>query len=151
LSNYLWHITLETGHSRRSLRTEVSDEIILMLRPHLEGALRRGTVPLPIEGGYQLKATAAGAFLVGTILDRDDTPIVTFGVAPRSRGAAKLWAMLHDGRPTDTEAPQPPAAPWLAVRMEFGALDFPDALDWLADYERCIAWTWIEMRKDAHE
>lgn len=147
---YLWHMTLDTGHGHKSPRADVSDVVIKHLRPHLERAIANKTDPVPIDGGYALYATADGAWLLATVLDRDMAPIVTFGVAPRSRGAGRLWQMLHDGRPDlTTEPAQPPAAPWCAVRIEDQARLLP-AVEWIADYERCIAWAWIEMRGDAN-
>jgi len=29
----LWHLTLTTGHGRRSPRSEVADDVVAMLRP----------------------------------------------------------------------------------------------------------------------
>ena len=48
------------------------------------------------------------------------------------------------------EAPQP-AAPWIGARMEIGAARTPP-LDLLLieDFERCLAWAFIERRARAH-
>lgn len=140
---YINHITLDTGDNRRSPRDEVPDAVIATLKPHIDAALRGGSAPIP-GSDDTLKATATGAFLVATVLIEGAAPAVTFGVAPRSRGAAKLWEMLHLGHETETEIGQPPPAPWCAVRIEDTTLA---SAPWLADYERCIAWTWLAMRR----
>jgi hypothetical protein len=84
---------------------------------------------------------------------------VTFGVAPADPrpGASQLWEMLHDN-PLPWLSPragalQPmtwprhvPAGPWCAVRFELGLAMHQQAADWLGDFERCIAWAWLDAR-----
>jgi len=38
---------------------------------------------------------------------------------------------------------QGPPVPWCAVSVHTPVGAFPEALDWLGDFERCIAWAWI--------
>lgn len=143
---YLNHVTLNTGHNRRSPRDEVSDAIVAACGAHLRRALTAGPDGDPVPGftAYALRATSEGRLLLGTIQRRSDgMPALTIGVAPKSRGAAGLWTMLLDRRNYPVERGQPPVAPWCAVRFER-----PDLLtgvaDWAGDYERCLAWAWIE-------
>lgn len=147
MSTYLNHITLDTGHTTRSRRAEAADEAIATIAPHLRHALEAGADLIPTTTHYGLKATAQGAFLLATIM-AGAQPLLTFGVAPRSRGAAKLWSMLIEGRDYPVDAGRPPQAPWLAVRVEPGVHE-PDIEMWMPDYERLVAWAWIEGRSDA--
>ena len=39
MSNYINHVTLTTGHCRRSPRDEVSDETLAILHPWMTGAI----------------------------------------------------------------------------------------------------------------
>ena len=50
--DYLNHVTLNTGHVRRSPRSEVSDEILVELVPALTRARARGRAKLPNFPGY---------------------------------------------------------------------------------------------------
>ena len=50
--DYLVHVTLNTGHVRRSPRSEVSDEILVELIPALTRARARGRAKLPNFSGY---------------------------------------------------------------------------------------------------
>ncbi|MBB4017406.1 hypothetical protein GGR16_002435 [Chelatococcus caeni] len=139
---YLWHYTIDTGHSRRSPRDEIPEHVLRAMRVHLSRALEDGRDPVPTLAPYRLRATSHGGFLVATVEDGDGMPLATLGVAPRSRGADKLWRSLHKASAGDI-GPMPDA-PWLAVRIDNPDLLIP-AASWLADYERCIAWAWIEM------
>lgn len=63
------------------------------------------------------------------------------------RGAEKLWHLLWTGVegpavPVDAQ----PDAPWCAVRLELGILADLPAAEWLGDFERCLAWTWLERQ-----
>jgi len=58
--------------------------------------------------------------------------------------------VLHDvkpnvGDPLDFGAL--PQAPWCAARLETGLALYPGAAVWLGDYERLVAWAWIERPK----
>ncbi len=142
MSDYLYHITLDTGDIARSVRADVSRDVIVALGSHLKSAIgnKRDIIPTTT---HVLMASHAGPNLLCTILGLGSRPILTFGVAPRARGAEKLWAMLTQERPLASDPGEPPEAPWLAVRMEAGASE--SSLEgWMPDYERCIAWAWIE-------
>lgn len=144
---YLWHITLETGHSRRSPRAEVDDEVVAVMAAFVVRALNSGAVaPMPGPLGYGARVSGEGGVLMVTIARLPLVPLVTFGVATRSRHSARLWRLLHDGAasPLRTDRADVPSPPWLGVRLEPGILSDPTALSWLADAERCIAWAWIE-------
>lgn len=112
---------------------------------NLAEALALGEVSLPDDfGGCSLKATATGPWLLATVL-HGDTPLVTIGVARHASGAARLWQMLHEGHKTRTDPADAPSEPWCAVRIEAGLLQCLDATAWLADYERTLAWAWLDM------
>jgi hypothetical protein len=81
--------------------------------------------------------------------DGEDVPLATVGIAGGPRGAERLSAMLHAtyvgmGDELATPADQAPPLPSCAARIEVGIAARPDAVEWLADLERCLAWTWIE-------
>lgn len=144
---YIWHVTLNTGHGRRSPRSEVDAGALRLVADHLERAIEADS-PLPGNTGCQLMATASGPWLIATVMS-GDAPLVTIGVAPRSRGAGRLWAMLHDSRiDLMTNPADVPRPPWCAARLEPGLAAYPDTAGWLGDYERLIAWAWLDMHKE---
>lgn len=147
---YLWHVTLNTGHGRRSPRSEVTPAAIEAVGRNLDEALAAGTfIPLVGPSGYLLKADAVGASLMASVAAERDgkpMPLVTFGVALKARNAPRLWRLLHDVEEydfaTDPEVVAKP--PWCAVRLyDTIGLDMA-AMAWLGDFERCVSWAWIE-------
>jgi hypothetical protein len=53
--------------------------------------------------------------------------------------------MLHENIKLATRADYlPPDNPWAAIRTEVGLADHPSDIEWLTDFERCLAWTWLE-------
>jgi hypothetical protein len=156
MTTALAHVTLDTAHTHRSLRAEAREDSIALLRASLSRALSSsGTLaPVPYRDGYAYLATVERAGLLVTLVRRtlgSPSPIVTFGVAVDD-SYADLWALLHrkrEGMPGavhQTEPSDPPPPPWLAVRLEVGATSVPPAdLLWMADFERTMAWAWLEI------
>lgn len=155
---YIIHATLNTGHMRRSPRSEVRAAVIDGLAPTIDAALAAGTAPPPeilipgMDGATLMLASEGRASCLGQIwtpLGEERRAILSFGVATTSRAGAALWRLLHDtaiGVDLATDRERPPAAPWLGVRLEIAAALVGDG-SWLtmaADLERCLAWAWIE-------
>lgn len=161
MNRYLHHVTLTTGHSRRSYRDEVDDEAVAVCRRILDDALAapRRHVEIPACYGCTLTATAEGGALIATVwgpptevrtLGLERPPLVTFGVAERSRHGVKLWRVLHQaqGANVQTSPEQRPPEPWVAARIEIGIALLGDQAEVImpiiGDLERCLAWAWIE-------
>jgi hypothetical protein len=143
------HVTLDTGHARRSPRSAIEDEIIRVLDAAFDRAITTGArEPIPGWAPFSFNVTVeAGAAIVN--LWREATPVVTFGIAADPASSPKLWRLLHEGGAGKhaTSRDRPPAAPWIGARMEIGAaLTAPDDLLWIADFERCLAWAFIDRR-----
>lgn len=154
LPSYIWHVTLDTGHGRRSPRSEVSDDVLAHVRDLIAAALDGNHPALPVPG-FRLSASAAGGGLIATVLadigQDKDVPILTVGVARKSLGAGRLWTVLHKDRigiptPLATDVGDVPAAPWVAARFEIGIIAVSNP-GWLGDFERVLAWAWLETRR----
>lgn len=154
---YLNHITLPSGHTRRSPRAEVSDEALALLAPWLRAAANSGgraALPVAELSHYSAAALIEGGGLVVTIYGPagphvagrphagDVMPLVALGVAQRSRQGGDLWAMMLANFGC-ADGLQKPGEPWCAVALHPSLIDTPDAAHWLGDLERCIAWAWI--------
>lgn len=167
-SPYINHLTINTGHMLRSARADVADDVLRVVAPWLHGLIDGGgRAPLPVQ---QLAAYSAAAFtdnggLVLTLygpdvpvypapqidpaalLDRPSLfgaagPLVTMGVAQRSRQGRDLWAKLIAHLDVPSNAAKP-AEPWCAVVLHPVIAAHPHAVTWLGDLERCVAWAWI--------
>lgn len=74
------------------------------------------------------------------------TPIVTLGVAPTSIAGADLWPRIVPGG-GEEQLPRPsaPPVPWCVAKLQPTALLWSEAVSWLGDFERCIAWAWVDV------
>ena len=165
MSNYINYVMMATGCCRRSSRDEVSDEKLSLLRSWLVSALDAGKlVPLPDElrpymspVHYRAKVERDHVGVIVTIYvpvtiyasnmlsqapGGQLLPLVTLGVAQRSREAAPLWQMMVNTFGA-SPAVKMPSVPWCAVALGEAAEIHSEALDWLYDLGRCIAWAWI--------
>jgi hypothetical protein len=149
---HIEHVTLDSGHARRSPRSEVDDETVRALAAGLDRAIATGareSIPGWAPFSYNVIAKAGAAMVT---VWREDAPVVTFGISSDEKDSPKLWRLLHRGGSGRhaTSPDSPPAAPWLGVRMEAGAARTPP-LDLLliAEFERCLAWAFIERRARA--
>lgn len=153
---YVNHITLNTGHTSKSHRQDVDDDVLAIVSPWLQSIINNDNAsPLPVGdlSHYSAKAFVHSGGLVVTVYgpsgpylhgdpSNADIPLVTFAVAQRSRQGNDLWAMMMANFESKKGIKQP-STPWLAVAVHQSAIAHRDSLEWLADFERCVGWAWI--------
>ena len=151
MTRYVAHLTLMTGHLRMSPRDEVQAEAIAIGRELIEKAFADGSAPLPPAfAGYAITAERVGRGLIVTVVyegGAEPELISAFGVATRPRDAVRLWPMLAgylDVTMPGQAMPAKPPAPWCAVVPLAGLMQHTDAVTWLGDFQRVIAWAWLE-------
>lgn len=141
MTDTLEHITLTTGASRHSARSEVSGAAINATRTAL--ATGDGHISdtgwqielLPIaEGGHAYKLSHSGKPIAVCWLCTDDEHSVAF------------WRSAISGpKPPGTRIHPPLGVPWLASALLAGALEADRGiLMECADLERCVAWMLLE-------
>lgn len=145
------HITLTTGHIRRSPRSEVAEQVIHDIRAWLDEMLEHQGQRRPMlyvgDEGYTA-TIVADIGLSCTIYAPDSggqaVPLATFSIArPSDANADEIWSILTENFPTQSGLRQP-ATPWCAVAINMNGLALhPDANEWIGDFERCLAWAWI--------
>jgi hypothetical protein len=148
----LHHVTLTTGRERASLLDEVGDDAIRLLAPLLRSVVAGEEVEVPrVRPPCTLTGAAGGDCLILTVWGPPDgeqlVPLATVGIARGPAESDRLWSLLHAtaaGIATVTPGDQAPPLPWCGARLEVGLALYPEAAHWLADFERCAAWTWIE-------
>lgn len=141
---YLTHLTLNTGHVRRSWLSEVDPAAIDHTRDLLTDAIANGGVQMPVPG-YWLDAEPFGSrrAMMATVRN-DGAPLMVMGVAARAAGA--LWERLtqtQQAARTSQRVHEQPPAPWCAALL-LPALAGDPATKWLGDFERCAAWAWMQ-------
>lgn len=148
---YLTHVTMSTGHVRKSYRNEVDDAAVQWAREAVQQAISLGHVPLPPLGpDWRLACTRERSSTLLCSVWNGLAVVVTFGVAGSSRYAGKLWQALVDTAPPEVPVhasiAAPRGAPWVAARLELGAANAGrDALMMLGDMERCVGWGFLEI------
>lgn len=138
------HHTITTGHSRRSDLSEVGNE--LGLESHVEQMLR-GRVPIPNFPGMFAQASVTGQHLLVDV-SCGVRVLVRFVVAPISDQASQKAfedILKYDMHRIGNREPR---APYCSASITFAGLLQSQELYWIADYERCIAWTWFAMVAD---
>jgi len=158
---HITHLTLATGHTTRIERGDVAGETLARVAPWLAALVASGqSAPLPVAelAHYSATAFVASGALVITICGVAPTtgrmagvppPLATMGVAKRSRHGAALWPLLGAAHmPAIKPGLVRPGEPWCAVAIWPTITRHLDALDWLGDLERCIAWAWVTRPVD---
>ena len=140
---FLTHATVDTGHSKRSYRNEVDDEIVEQLKtwlPDLFAGKLRGV----IDDYYAVRCDWHNSKSVGFTVSRMDaemqaTEIVKFSVCRHSKRAKPSWEFVG-GKGT------PPPVPFVSATIYSNNLIVDDlaSIATIADFERCLAWAWME-------
>lgn len=151
---FIRHITLQTNHVRDSLAGEVSAEALATCQTLIKKCLANDAARIAIPGFNQFYLTCGqvgGRTLLGSVWHglTDPVPLINFAVATRSRNSAIAWREMHAHatiRPF-TDSGNVPPVPWIAVSIEPDLIFYPDAAEWLGDFERCLAWAWLGYRK----
>ena len=126
MNRQLTHTTLNPDSRRRSPhsevveRSEIFDGMIGLIRPLLKDALFGKRPTIPGFAPYRLRAQSNGAYLDFAVLAVDG-PVVSGTIN----------------------------GDLLEVRIEAGLKDHPAAKEWLVDFERCVAYAWIDMNTRA--
>jgi hypothetical protein len=147
----LAHITITTGHLRMSPRHEVRPDVITFLIEWLDSAplvwmpetdrYERLAIP-PHAQGYGLRFEVHGTTLWADLIHERFGSCLQFAVGCDASGD-EIWAAMSD-------EPRP-ALPWCGVALDVGwvilQMVAPDDVLWFGDFERCVAWAWIELVK----
>lgn len=147
MSGYIAHLTLTTGDMSRIYRGDVEGEELARVRPWLAASAGRGEHPLPVSAlaDYTAWVDAADGATIVTVFGPGPAgpkkpPLVTFGVASRSRHSRPLWAqMTAPHMPAVAPGVQMPAYPWCATAIWPTVVLDLAATRWLGDFERCCA------------
>jgi hypothetical protein len=143
VNDSLKHITLNSGHVRDSPRSEVADEVLDAVRLLV---VKTGSFDVPGQPGWRTNLTLDQGAAVFDVR-QGNAPIVMCAVAWSTKNAEEVWAVLAR-MATQFGTPKPPsmpaAVPWIGVLLLPTAVGAQEAMDWLGDYERCLAWAILE-------
>jgi len=138
----LYHLTAHTGHLRMSPRGEVDDSSIQAMSKWI----RNGTETNSLFPGYTFTYEPAGANLVSHLLHNGQR-VLSFVVGVDDQAQQLVKTVAAELAPYWHEEALP--LPFCAVFLD-ADIDRSRTEDklWFGDYERVIAWTWIEKRAE---
>ncbi|WP_309479219.1 hypothetical protein [Brevibacillus agri] len=136
--NYINHVTLNTGHVRKTYPEEVDKSIYFVLQRILKDSINPGGAEL--FDGYKVVSSREGSIAIATVIASDGAPVLTTLVSERSNQV--IWKQLHETStlPLVTKANTEPISPYIADRIEVGAAIHLDATKWTGDFSRCFGW-----------
>jgi hypothetical protein len=144
----LWHYSINTGHGRWSPKSEVADNIISAMKSMVEPGMHN--MPIP---GYQLEVEDTAAGLLCTMF-AGDRPIMSMIVAADHAELDHLWPTMEAMYHKVTEIPVLRSMDYIAAKkpevfptcIAWPILATPDEAMWLGDFERCLAWAYLETK-----
>lgn len=144
------HLTLNTGHWRRSPRNEVSQETIAALQPMLQV----GTHPIPIFDDMEVDVTISSDRAEFTVFAKHAPyiPVICAGLAwteSAQKIVSRKLQQLNAASgitiiPAEPTRPAPDEVPWLGIVLFKGITLIGERIGELGDFERCLAWTILE-------
>ena len=147
---YIWHVTTTTGHVRKSPRSEISEETINILKPWVKDMLE-GKLRGIMDTHYSCRCEQHSSKMIEFVISRlsDDfkqTDLVRFIICNHSRRKRVAWAWV--GGLGDA-----PEVPFCAAQLLTDNV-IPEDFNYIpvfADFERCIAWTWLDIISNPKE
>ncbi len=158
----LLHVTAHDGHMRESLRSEVGEQVASELRFLLALACALDAAPVGIGvSGWVMTARERPGSLSVRVYGPNGLAVAAFAAgaehhAPRGRDDAwrrvvgeATW-LLRGASPDAPPLVEPPEPPWLIGALLPAVLAYPESVRWLADFERCAAWVWLDIAMQAN-
>ncbi|WP_338709233.1 hypothetical protein [Paenibacillus amylolyticus] len=132
------HITLNTGHVRQSYPDEIDKGMYFALNRIVNDSFDSDGAS--VMDGYVLKSSRTQRATIGTIYAYDGVPILTTLCC--ESGDLQLWELLHKTATTPlvSQSSKQPETPYIADRLEVGAMAHLDAMKWTGDFSRCFGW-----------
>jgi hypothetical protein len=152
----LTHVNLGTGLVSFSRRDDIDlNDAVACLTAYAQG--QNEFVPVPAVAGfcfdgYTMKAQilllpsdddcTSGAAIV-FFFGPNEEPVITLAIVRRASHGPAMWRLLIESALTPISAVDYPREPWVARRMEHGAVEHAAILPALSVVERTLAWAWL--------
>lgn len=141
-------ITITTGATAMSSRSEVSDNVVAIIRAAIAGDGN-------LFAGWSVLFDVKSAPFEGCAMfamAHQQMPLSRCCVCWEAAASERAWETIEQTAPPEVVLHRPRGVPWLAVDLLPSVLDVPkERLLELADAERCVAWALIEKKSDRAE
>jgi hypothetical protein len=155
---------IPAGERLLTRRDDVPPELLATLIPLVRECASTGKAELPTPSGlieiHSICAQNAQRQMACWSLHRpNSSPLVTQALALRKQEGDTLWRALHSsenmlGPVFATEGGEAPTEPWMGIILHRAlfqeSVGLSGPLQWLGDYERYLAWAWIDGVLSAH-
>ncbi|MFS0643749.1 hypothetical protein [Siminovitchia sp. 179-K 8D1 HS] len=143
---YINHVTITTGHSRKTYPNEVDKELYFILKRIYKDCFKNNGTE--IMENYRIKGTISEIGILMTIFNNEDLPVLTTAISNSDHDGV-LWEMLHSNTmmPIVTDSKKRIGLPYIADRLEVGAISSIDAMKWTGDFSRCMGWIALAPEK----
>lgn len=142
---YINHITLNTGHARKTYPHEIDKGVYFVLNRIYKESFKPEGVEIYTD--YKLKCSGQGGTVIGTVFANDGMPILTTTCSKDDDGS--IWRTLHESSivPLMTNPEDKPPIPYIADRIEPGAAIHFDAMEWTGDFAKCFGWIALDPKQ----
>lgn len=144
---YIWHVTTTTGNSYKSPKSKADHKLIQMMKVWLE-KMKKGELYAMSKKGHVCRVGMQNSKSIEFIISRLDdnfnhTDLVRFVVCDHSRKKYPAWQLVGG-------TGEPPNLPFCAVQLLTSNViqDDVSELPLFADFERYMAWAWLEQRQE---
>lgn len=139
---YFNHVTVNTGHSRRSFRNEVADDVVQTMKEWFASMSAGETVNIYDDYFCSLlhSNNTMADFSVTVKQKSVEYDVLRFTVCLTSQYRKRCWQIVEG----EGGAPE---APFIAVRL----INYEFADPALGDFERCLAWGFVESKKNVKQ
>lgn len=140
---YINHITINTGHCRKTYPSEVDKETYMTLyRTFRDAQAPDGCDIMDDEFNVKITGDAIGYLCTLFKYDgKDKMPLLTSAYSKTDKNG-ELWDMLFQNMtlPLLGKRPEMPGIPYIADRIEIGMGLFPGTSSFTGDFSRCMGW-----------
>lgn len=142
---YIYHVTINTGDIRKSPRSEVDQDIIDLMKKWIKN-LEKGELQAVYEDKYAVRINQSSGKMIEFYIFRIDdnfeqTDLIQMVVCKHSSKKEIAWSLF--GENNSIPVPKVPFCGVKLIQENIKINDFPH-LSLLADFERCLAWGWLE-------
>lgn len=142
-TKFINHYTVNTNHLRESPRSEVTKEALEFCTEILNTMLTGKSAD--IVDSYKIHGTIEKNYCLAVIFkatDKNKTPLIKIGITNNENEAKTVWLAIANN--DDLPITNLPSTPFVIARItDHGISDF-ELLQWVGDFERVLAWAWIE-------
>jgi hypothetical protein len=144
---YINHLTLQSGHIRKSYKSEIGKELFFILNSLFASSIGEGTIMTIDHKDYWINTTSTndgGLTTLSLIQGNTKIPMLTVGFSKTNYTVynalvkSALIPVLKDVKPP---------IPYIVDRIEPGLLMDVSVSEWSGDFSKCIGWIALAGRE----